>query len=141
MREFRSPDGRRWRVWAVHPGEVGRAVRIGVVGERRHEERRRTPVEALADPPVLQRRRHAERRIAAATARRAPAEVLPAPWCEGWLVFQADPEGPTRAGETRRLAPLPACWDGCSDAELVRHLDEARMQSAAAPSRTAPRAS
>ena len=129
-REFRSPDGRRWRVWAVKPDEVGRAVRIGVVGERRRRERRGTPIEALADPPVLQRRGSAERRVGAATARRAVADVLPAPWCEGWLVFRSAPEAPYHPRETRRLAPIPPCWDGCSDEELARHLREAAPSAA-----------
>jgi hypothetical protein len=123
-REFRSPDGRRWRVWAVQPDALGRAIRIGAVGERRRRERRLASAEAPADRLIFRRRR-IERRVAAATARRAPSDVLPAPWCDGWLVFRSDPAPADGARESRRLAPIPAGWDALSEEELARLLQEA----------------
>jgi hypothetical protein len=117
-REFSSPDGRRWRVWEVHPRDI--------VGERRRDvERRVTPVESLEDPPALERRRAADRRSGPGRSR---ATLLPAPWHDGWIVFEQQPEG-TRASdavvETRRLAPIPDQWVGCSEEELARHLERA----------------
>jgi hypothetical protein len=128
VREFRSPDGRLWRVWAVQPqGFTGRGMRVGgdQAGDRRRGDRRQTPVETLEDPPILQRRRAPDRRIRkAAGVHRSPAELLPARWRDGWLVFEPvdmHSHG-DRARETRRLTPIPECWDGCSDAELAEHL-------------------
>ena len=119
-REFSSPDGRRWRVWEVHPRDI--------VGERRRDgERRVTPVESLADPPVLERRQQPDRRSGTSRSR---ATLLPTPWQDGWIVFEQQPDGARRSGdvpvvETRRLAPIPDAWAGCSEAELARHLERA----------------
>jgi hypothetical protein len=162
MRELRAPDGRSWQVWAVKPagflrptaGAAGAAAGTtvmaatamtvrrttgGAVIERRRRERRVTPVEMLADPPVLQRRRGRDRRTGLGStaesrrpdtsARRSPADLLPAPWRGGWLVFACvagtSPSATPERRETRRLAPIPACWDRCSEADLVEHLQQA----------------
>ena len=144
VREFRSSDGRRWRVWAVLPQGFGAApARRGApasnaqAAERRAADRRIVPVEALADPPVLQRRRGADRRATDAGGRRASlsrrpgraaAARPPARWRHGWLVFERVdtalvlPGAGARPRETRRLAPMPDGWDACTDAELGEHL-------------------
>jgi hypothetical protein len=125
-REFSSPDGRRWRVWEVHPRDV--------VGERRRDvERRVTPVESLVDPPVLERRQVADRRSGPGRSR---ATLLPAPWHDGWIVFEQQPEG-TRSSdavvETRRLAPIPDAWTTCSERELATLLAQAAAHRPHAP--------
>ena len=118
VREFQSPDGRRWRVWAVHPNAA--------IAERRRVERRVTPVEALDDPPVLERRRSPDRR-AAGTRPRRPGELLPDRWREGWLVYEELSDAPAGRRETRRLAPIPAQWETCSEAELAVQLARATL--------------
>lgn len=108
-RTFLAPDGRRWRVWLVQPS--------GRSGERRQGgERRQTPVEEVADPPLLERRRSEDRR----TTPSAPTRVapLPDPWREGWLVFDTGDRVGEAGHARRRLAPIPACWSECSENEL-----------------------
>jgi hypothetical protein len=111
VRSFLAPDGHRWRVWLVEPR--------GRPGERRHApDRRRTPVEEVLDPPVIERRRGQDRRTGDGRApRTAP---LPEPWRSGWLVFELD-GAPERSDQEarRRLAPVPDCWRECADAELA----------------------
>ena len=145
VREFEAPDGRRWRVWSVRPNYL--------IGERRARDRRATPVESLIDPPVLERRRGVERRQAAARNRRAlPGELLPRDWQDGWLVFadvsgerpRADAEADRHGRETRRLAPIPACWDQCDGDDLIAHWRAAsptsRPRAREVPRRDAARA-
>jgi hypothetical protein len=118
VREFQSPDGREWRVWAVHPNAA--------ISERRRADRRVTPVESLEDPPVLERRRGPDRRAAGGSRPRSrPGELLPDRWREGWLVYEELSDAPQRARETRRLAPIPAHWESCSEAELAEQLARA----------------
>lgn len=45
---------------------------------------------------------------------------VPAPFAGGWLTFES------ALGEKRRLAPLPANWHSCSDAELSALLAQAK---------------
>lgn len=98
-------------MWEVHPRDI--------VGERRRaEERRVTPVEALIDPPVLERRR-SDRRT---TPTRERVTLLPSPWQDGWIVFEQTDGG---SREARRLAPIPSHWTECSEAELARLLSDA----------------
>lgn len=125
VREFQTPDGERWRVWAVRPNHI--------IGERRRDDRRITPVESLDDPPVLERRLGVDRRHGDARRRRAlPGTLLPDAWQEGWLVFERTGDGHrTRATpETRRLAPIPDCWDRCSPEDLADHLRDATTAGA-----------
>jgi hypothetical protein len=123
VREFHSPDGRLWRVWAVRPNGFG--------SDRRRQERRVTPVEALIDPPVIQRRRGADRRVAAdgSRGRSRPGDLLPGQWREGWLVFDDGPPDGSHGGhhEMRRLAPIPPRWESCSEAELAVLLARAEV--------------
>jgi len=113
VREFRAPDGRRWRVWAVRPNSA--------ITERRRMDRRVTPVEALDDPPVLERRRSGNRRQ---RPRSRPGELLPDRWRDGWLVYE-DVSTATGDHEMRRLAPIPPQWESCSEADLATHLARA----------------
>lgn len=124
-REFRSSDGRRWRVWPVIPGLP--------FGERRVSgERRATSCETLADPPLLERRRTADRRAPDRRTtdrdvadRRAVGEpgrrqhLLPEPWRTGWLVFECVRDDGPDAREARRLAPIPPDWTGCPEPRLL----------------------
>jgi hypothetical protein len=80
LREFRSPDGQRWHALAVEPAWA--------LSERRQGDRRKTPVEMVDDPPVLERRHETDRRAKAASrSTRRPAELLPSVWRDGWLAF------------------------------------------------------
>ena len=116
-REFRTPDGRRWRVWLVQPKET--------FGERRGgADRRCVSIDDLDDPPVLERRRGPERRIETTPRLKA---VLPEPWNAGWLVFEAERQPPHDAREARRLAPVPKDWSVCPEARLAALLERARL--------------
>jgi len=122
VREFRSPDGRQWRVWAVRPNTV--------MSERRQRDRRVAPVDSLDDPPVLERRRLPDRRVAdGARSRGRPGELLPDRWRDGWLVYEEVPRTPGASAprETRRLAPIPPQWESCSEAELAEQLARASV--------------
>jgi hypothetical protein len=119
VREFQSPDGRQWRVWAVRPNSA--------ISERRRSDRRITPVESLEDPPVLERRRSSDRRAAGSRARSRPGELLPDRWRDGWLVYEEVPAVPRGLPETRRLAPIPPQWESCSEAELAEQLARASV--------------
>ena len=120
VREFHSPDGRRWRVWAMYPNAA--------ISERRRTDRRVTPVESLDDPPVLERRRGPDRRTGGnARLRSRPGELLPDRWREGWLVYEELSDAPEGARETRRLAPVPPQWESCSEAELAAQLARATL--------------
>lgn len=138
VREFRSPDGRRWHAFAVAPASA--------LSERRQGDRRTTPVEMVDDPPVLERRHETERRTRAASrSTRRPAELLPSVWRDGWLAFKeavSDDVVPSR-GETRRLTPIPERWDTCTELELVAYLLSAtpQRQGSAASIRPSPNAS
>ena len=116
-REITGPDGRRWRVTAVRPQDV--------LGERRQGgERRTTPIEALADPPVLQRRAGIERRVRAELRHALPGALLPEDWRDGWLLFEAL-GAPTAAPDVRRRAPIPTGWTSLPDEALARELARA----------------
>lgn len=116
-REITGPDGRRWRVSAVRPQDV--------LGERRRgAERRVTPVEALADPPVLQRRTGIDRRVYVERRHALPGALLPQGWSDGWLLFEAVGR-PGDVPEVRRRAPIPADWSTLSDEALARELARA----------------
>jgi hypothetical protein len=120
VREFQSPDGRQWRVWAVRPNSA--------ITERRRLDRRITPVESLDDPPVLERRRSPDRRAAGGPRlRNRPGELLPDRWREGWLVYEEMPRTPDTPCETRRLAPIPPQWESWSEAELAAQLARATL--------------
>jgi hypothetical protein len=122
VREFHSPDGRQWRVWAVRPNAVAT--------DRRQHDRRVTPVDSLDDPPVLERRRLADRRATdGARPRSRPAELLPDRWRDGWLVYEEMPTTPgaPASRETRRLAPIPPHWESCTEAELAEQLSRASV--------------
>jgi hypothetical protein len=119
-RVITAPDGRRWRVTAVRPQEV--------LGERRHSrERRVTPVETLLDPPVLQRRRGADRRAVDERRHALPGALLPDAWHDGWLLFEAldAGDGSPDGREVRRRAPIPEGWATMSDAALAQELARA----------------
>jgi hypothetical protein len=121
VREFQSPDGRGWRVWAVHPNSA-------ISMERRRADRRVTPVETLDDPPVLERRRGPDRRThSTARPRGRPGALLPDRWREGWLVYEEISDAPPARRETRRLAPIPPQWESWSEAELAAQLARATL--------------
>ena len=105
-RRVRDAQGRTWRVTAVRPNDV--------LGERRltADDRRVMPVEDLLDPPVLQRRKGRDRRVANEPRHATPGALLPPNWREGWLMFESDEE-------VRRLAPIPDDWTSMADAELA----------------------
>ena len=116
-REITAADGRRWRVTAVRPQDV--------LGERRHgEERRTTPIEALADPPVLQRRAGEERRVHSELRHALPGMLLPEDWRDGWLLFEAI-GAPGDPPDVRRRAPIPDGWATLPDDVLARELTRA----------------
>lgn len=117
VREITGSDGRRWRVTAVRPQDV--------LGERRRgTDRRATPVEALDDPPVLQRRRGAERRVYVEHRHAMPGLLLPEDWRDGWLLFEAV-GAPGDPPDLRRRAPIPANWTSLPDEALGRELARA----------------
>lgn len=118
VREFETPDGRRWRVWPVHPQLTA--------GDRRgRPDRRITPVENVLDPPVLERRRGRERRESAASPAFTARAALPAPWSTGWLVLEMRAGGASGAPEVRRVAPIPEGWETCAEGELVARFERA----------------
>ena len=92
-RTFTDSAGIAWQVWEVHPE---------IVERRSGGDRRGMP----APDPVIERRGRPERRV-----RRRPRGVLRPEFERGWLCFDA---GMFR----RRLAPIPPCWEECSDTEL-----------------------
>src|SRR5688572_23589329 len=57
---------------------------------------------------AIDRRRETEYRVALGPA-----------LSQGWLCFES-------SNEKRRLAPIPDCWDTCSDDELQDFLDQAK---------------
>jgi len=97
-RVFRDSRGVEWQTWDVVPQ----------LTERRELERRmkRAPVE-------VERRRAQERRMLHG---RRP--VLTAGLDNGWLCFEAEQE-------KRRLAPIPADWLRCPDAQLESYCQSA----------------
>jgi hypothetical protein len=89
-----------------------------VLGERRQRpERRVLTDDEVTDPPVLERRRGADRRQPTSGAYRRGTRVLPMQWQDGWLVFEAD-----RSPDVRRLAPIPPDWEDCKDDVLAAYL-------------------
>ncbi len=99
-RSFTDSNGIHWNVWDVMPQWTER---------RSGEERRRVADDdPSVDPPVLERRRNADRRGGTTEGSRIRiAEGL----SRGWLAFETD-------GDKRRFAPIPAGWEELSDQEL-----------------------
>ena len=94
-------------------------------GERREvPERRRTPVGTMIDPPLIERRRRTERRTGEESTRHRYS--LPAPWRDGWLVFECTPTAPAGTRDARRLAPIPSDWFDCPEPRLASLLAEAQ---------------
>jgi hypothetical protein len=118
VREFETADGRRWRVWSVHPQLTP--------GDRRgRSDRRVTPVENVLDPPVLERRRGRDRRAGGESPAPLGRGALPAPWSTGWLVLEVRAPAAPGAPEVRRVAPIPVGWETCAEAELVARFERA----------------
>jgi hypothetical protein len=102
-RVFRDTRGAEWRVLEVHPSYRDR---------RRGEDRRQTA--ARATRQAAERRRGADRRV-----RPGGRLLLGESFQSGWLCFLAG-DGGTR----RRVAPIPPGWQGFSDHQLARFLDD-----------------
>ncbi len=100
LRTFRDPAGAEWQVWDVAPyGQKS--------PERRKTDRRGSSPQAYTGP---ERRRLPDRR--ATPDRRARPRMVPTPGLEeGWLCFEA-------GSDKRRLAPVPAGWDGFPEEKL-----------------------
>jgi hypothetical protein len=94
LRTFVAPDGDEWRVWKVIPTRTMEDVR--------EWERRGQDVLAYGGPE----RRADERRAGDTLPFVSPALV------KGWLCFESG------TGK-RRLAPPPAAWEDCTEAELA----------------------
>lgn len=113
QRIFRDVTGEEWRAFDVRPDSGDR---------RRGPDRRVSP----ASDPVIERRRTQERRVSASGAYDTGARHAYRPGFErGWLCFE---HGLVR----RRLAPIPARWETCSERELVQYLQQA-IQATATP--------
>ncbi|MBV9772337.1 MAG: hypothetical protein JO040_00205 [Gemmatimonadetes bacterium] len=92
MRVFRDPEGTEWQVWKVVP------VSPLVLERRRGEDDRRR--DDGGESAGEGRRVPSDRRSAARGSLK-----------DGWLCFQA--------GERkRRLVPVPADWESCSEQKL-----------------------
>ena len=100
MRVFTDDSGMEWTAWEVRPGQIV----IGRAERRTGRDRRVAP----APDPVIERRRHPERRVHV----RPLVSGVGTELAGGWVIFQS---GAVR----RRLAPVPDGWDLLSDAELV----------------------
>ncbi len=101
LRTFRDPAGTEWQVWDVAPYEQKAPER------RRTERRGSSPQQAYTGP---ERRALPDRR--AAPERRTRPRMVPTPGLEeGWLCFEA-------GSDKRRLAPVPAGWDGFPEEKL-----------------------
>jgi hypothetical protein len=94
LRTFVAPDGDEWRAWQVIP-----TLRLNdqLLGERRGQD-----VLAYDGPE----RRGPE------SPRANVADYVQPQLASGWLCFESD-------REKRRIAPPPAGWDSCSEAELA----------------------
>jgi len=93
IREFTDSSGVRWQVWKVQPS--GGAAPAYTGPERRTENR----------PGAFPERRR---------NRGAGRSLLTSGMEKGWLCFEC-------GDEKRRLSPVPAGWEECSEEELHRH--------------------
>lgn len=98
-RTFTDAQGTEWQVWDVSPHALEE--------DRRSGDDRRTPPPGERDPE----RRAPDERRAGEERRSRPRLVVRADQEKGWLVFE-------RAGEKRRLIPIPAGWQTLSEQEL-----------------------
>jgi len=98
-RTFRDSHGLEWQVWDVKP----RGVLISGPDRRRINDRRLR----RGMTPEPDRRRLRSRRVAVAPGME-----------QGWLTFQ------TRR-EKRRLAPIPAGWEGAAERQLEQYCHRA----------------
>ena len=112
VRTFTDASGTRWQAWAVMP----------TLADRRSGRDRRAA--DGADAPD-ERRRGPERRIRDLGRRAGVA----APLIGGWLCFAASAHD--GAALRRRLAPIPAGWEECSEAALNVHLAHAMVPTGA----------
>lgn len=90
LREYTAQNGIRWNVWNVQPTRTFTPPRSG---------RERRVGETPGSRP--ERRSHHDRRHL----------VLTTGLEHGWLCFES-------ASEKRRLAPVPADWETCSEVQL-----------------------
>ena len=98
-RTFRDSQGTDWQTWDVVP---------------RLEERRVAPRRVtLADVPATDRRARMDRRLI-----RSERSVLNSSLTGGWLCFEAEVE-------KRRLSPIPADWQHCTQERLERYCHSA----------------
>jgi hypothetical protein len=146
-RTFELPDGRPCRVTHIEPAQALAQRRRG--GDRRQRARVGPGVAARAiAPPYVERRDRPERRVCVGPRRTG----LPGAWEDGWLLFEADARpsaasgrpdrraaAEEKAGERRRLVPVPSGWDTCSPAELAEAWRRASaVRAAGAPLGGAP---
>lgn len=94
---FNAPDGTRWEVWMVMPTSMER---------RRGEEFGRSSASGSSDSATM----------AGVTERRrsdtGPRTVVSPGFENGWLCFES------KAGEKRRLVPVPDGWETASAEKL-----------------------
>ena len=95
---FNAPDGTPWEVWLVKPSST----------ERRTAE--------ASSANAFQRSGVADRRVSDA----GPRSVLSANFANGWLCFES------KAGEKRRLTPVPDGWETASAQKLWEWCQSAR---------------
>jgi hypothetical protein len=101
-RNFVDRDGIQWNVWDTRPQWADRRV---------NPDRRVTPVDDdTVDPPVLERRRCADRRQGVSDGLRRVK--LGGGMSGGWLTFESE-------RERRRLSPIPAGWEDAPQNELA----------------------
>ena len=106
QRTFRDQAGNEWRAFDVRPDS----------GDRRRGPDRRV---SAASDPVVERRRVPERRLVASNGYDTGARHAYRPGFErGWLCFE-------RGLVRRRLAPIPARWETCTERELEHYLQQA----------------
>lgn len=101
-------------MWAVRPASL--------VEDRRVRADRRITIGVAPNPPGMERRNSAERRVPTSSpAHWRQSRVLPHAWRDGWLVFEATQD----AAATRRLPDLPNDWETCPEARLRAYLARA----------------
>ena len=106
QRHFRDSTGSEWRAFDVRPNDSDR---------RRGVDRR----VATASDPIIERRKTPERRVRASGGYDTGSRHAFQPGFErGWLCFEC---GAVR----RRLAPIPAGWESCTESELADYLERA----------------
>jgi hypothetical protein len=100
---FKDLQGRLWDVWRVHPSAA----------ERRFVDRRVNDQDLTG---TTERRTGLERR---GGVRKSPRASVAEEFAHGWLCFE-------RAGEKRRLAPVPEGWDHANEKTLRQWCDLAK---------------